>query len=213
MSAVFMFISRSKRWICIVFLWTGWCWANAETVSPESYAQELVAYLQSDLHDMKQNPQHTLQFFGNWISPHLDIDALITGMSGRSTLVTLTESQRLRLYSAVRVQMIRYLFEALDEYTEQQIQFAGRPSVDRLRFVIQRKLLPDIAFEVILGKLPDDWRVVDFSVAGISYAHMKRAQYQVIIMASGMEGLISHLEDKNLKYFTEKGLNLATLSG
>ena len=77
---------------------------------------------------------------------------------------------------------------------------AGEPDANgrvQVATAIEREGQPDVSMEYLLQKnAQGDWRIINIVADGVSDLALKRAEYQRVFAAGGIEGLIAELEQQ-----------------
>jgi len=56
---------------------------------------------------------------------------------------------------------------------------------------------PPVAVEYSMKKTPEGWKIYDIAIEGVSLVLTYRAEFEQITRASGVDGLIKRLAEKN----------------
>ena len=76
---------------------------------------------------------------------------------------------------------------------------AGAPDANgrvQVKTAIKREGQPDVTLEYLLQPDGADWRIINVVADGVSDLALKRAEYQRVFAAGGIEGLIAELEQQ-----------------
>jgi len=76
---------------------------------------------------------------------------------------------------------------------------AGAPDANgrvQVKTAIRREGQPDVTLEYLLQQDGADWRIINIVADGVSDLALKRAEYQRVFAAGGIEGLITELEQQ-----------------
>ena len=76
---------------------------------------------------------------------------------------------------------------------------AGVPDANgrvQVKTAIKREGQPDVTLEYLLQQDGADWRIINIVADGVSDLALKRAEYQRVFAAGGIEGLITELEQQ-----------------
>lgn len=135
------------------------------------------------------------------ILPHLDFREATQIAMGRSWSVA-TPAQQKQLVDEFRGLLVRIYSSAIDVYRGQTMKVlplrAGRDATEvTVRNQYIREGQPPVAVNYAMIKTPTGWKIYDISVEGISLVLAYRSEFESIIRASGVEGLIKRLQEKN----------------
>jgi phospholipid transport system substrate-binding protein len=76
---------------------------------------------------------------------------------------------------------------------------AGAPDANgrvEVKTAIKREGQPDVTLEYLLQQDGADWRIINIVADGVSDLALKRAEYQRVFAAGGIDGLIAELEQQ-----------------
>jgi phospholipid transport system substrate-binding protein len=76
---------------------------------------------------------------------------------------------------------------------------AGAPDANgrvQVKTAIKREGQPDVTLEYLLQRDGEDWRIINIVADGVSDLALKRAEYQRVVTAGGIAGLIAELEQQ-----------------
>lgn len=113
-----------------------------------------------------------------------------------------TPEQQARLVDAFRTLLVRTYSNALTQYRDQTIgykplKFAEADTTVRVQTEVRQAGAQPINIDYTLEKTPEGWKVFDVVVAGVSLVTNYRGTFAQEIRASGVDGLIKSLEQKN----------------
>ncbi|MBM3368284.1 MAG: ABC transporter substrate-binding protein [Betaproteobacteria bacterium] len=113
-----------------------------------------------------------------------------------------TPAQRDQLLTEFRGLLIRIYSNAIDTYLGQTIQVLPvRVAPGATETTVRNRYLkpgaPPVLVEYAMRKTADGWKIYDISVEGVSLVLTYRAEFEQVTRASGIEGLIKRLVEKN----------------
>jgi len=113
-----------------------------------------------------------------------------------------TPAQRDQLLTEFRGLLIRIYSNAIDTYLGQTIQVLPvRVAAGATETTVRNRYLkpgaPPVLVEYAMRKTADGWKIYDISVEGVSLVLTYRAEFEQVTRASGIEGLIKRLVEKN----------------
>lgn len=135
------------------------------------------------------------------ILPHVDFQEaarLATGKAWNSA----TPEQQQKITSEFRSMLVRIYSNAIDVYRGQTMRVlpsrmpAGATEVT-VRNQYLREGRPPVPVEYAMKKNGTAWKIYDISVDGVSLVLTYRSEFEQITRASGVDGLIKRLAEKN----------------
>lgn len=135
------------------------------------------------------------------VLPHFNFAAMTALAMGQSWNKA-TPAQKQRLIDEFRTLLVRTYASALSAYSEQKFEFRplrARPT-DTDVMVNVRVLQPGaqaVAIDYAMEKTAASWKVYDVMVGGVSLVANYRTEFNNVVRASGVEGLIATLQAKN----------------
>ncbi len=167
----------------------------------EQFSVTVLEAIKARKQELIDNPEQLNVLIDEMVMPNVDfrkMTQLVVGRSWRDA----TPEQREEIIRQFRVLLVKTYSGALSQLQDQTIE------VDRLRArpedtnvivtsrVIQKSGPPiDLAYRVQKGE--DGWKIYDLSVLGLWIVDSYKNQFQPLLNASGVEGLISALKTKN----------------
>ena len=180
--------------------------ANAQSNdgSPEGLVRQVTTdvldAIKSDAGLQAGDKQKALALAEKKVLPHLDFNEMTRLAAGRSWN-TAPPEQRERLVAAFRAMLVRTYANAIDVYRGQtmMVEPARVPTSATEATVRNRYVSPGrrpTPVEYTMRKGADGWKIYDIVVDGISLVLTYRSQFEETARNSGMEGLITQLQDK-----------------
>ncbi|MEY8875837.1 MAG: phospholipid-binding protein MlaC [Leptothrix sp. (in: b-proteobacteria)] len=134
------------------------------------------------------------------ILPHVNFEHMTALSVGRYWRQA-TPEQKQRLQDEFKLLLVRTYAGALTQVKDQVLEFKPLRSKPEDTQVIVRSLIKGkgdpIQLDYRLEKLADGWKIYDVNVLGIWLVENYRASFAQEIGASGIDGLISKLAEKN----------------
>jgi phospholipid transport system substrate-binding protein len=89
-------------------------------------------------------------------------------------------------------------FKAVGADTFRAIAAAPADSSGRVQVstAVKRADQPDVSLEYLLQQDEQGWRIINVVADGVSDLALKRAEYQRVFAAGGIDGLIAEIEDQ-----------------
>ncbi|HET7608815.1 MAG TPA: ABC transporter substrate-binding protein [Gammaproteobacteria bacterium] len=119
----------------------------------------------------------------------------------RRQWAALTDRERQRFVGAFqRLSVMTYAarFGTVTRETFQPIE-AGAPDANgrvEVTTAIKREGQPDVTLQYLLQRDGESWRIINIVADGVSDLALKRAEYQRVFAAGGIDGLIAELEQQ-----------------
>jgi len=172
--------------------------------SPEAMVRQItddvLAAIKQDTALQAGDKQKALALAEQKVLPHLDFVEMTRLASGRNWN-TATPDQRDRLVAAFRAMLVRTYANAIDVYRGQtmMVEPARIPTTATETTVRNRYVSPGrrpTPVEYSMRKGTNGWKIYDIVVDGISLVLTYRSQFDEAARNTGIEGLISQLQDK-----------------
>ncbi len=179
--------------------------ATAQELAPDELVRKVTAdvldAIKSDKELAAGDRKKALALAEAKILPHVDFREATQISMGRSWHLA-TPAQQKRLVDEFRGLLVRIYSSAIDVYRGQTMKVlplrAGRDATEvTVRNQYIREGQPPVAVNYAMIKTPTGWKIYDISVEGISLVLAYRSEFESIIRASGVEGLIKRLAEKN----------------
>ena len=178
--------------------------AQAPDQSPEAMVKQVTNDVLEAIKDDKGlqagDKQKALALAEQKVLPHLDFVEMTRLASGR-TWNTATPEQRDRLVAAFRAMLVRTYANSIDVYRGQtmMVEPARVPTSATEATVRNRYVSPGrrpTPVDYVMRKSGNEWKIYDIVVDGISLVLTYRSQFEEAARNSGVEGLITQLQDK-----------------
>jgi phospholipid transport system substrate-binding protein len=179
--------------------------AFAQELSPEDLVRKVTADVLDSIKADKQlqagDRKKALVLAEQKILPHVDFREAAMLAMGKSWY-TATPAQQEQVVKEFREMLVRIYSNAIDVYRGQTLTVlpvrmpAGATDVTvRNRYV--RVGAPPVPVEYSMKKTPEGWKIYDIVVEGVSLVLTYRAEFESIVRASGVDGLLKRLQQKN----------------
>jgi phospholipid transport system substrate-binding protein len=200
-------VDRFYILLCVFVLLTG-CGARA-TQSPEQVvaqtAQSMIDALTENKTKLKDEPRIVYDLINTIVLPHFDVDYVVRLILGKYWRQA-TPEQRRRFSEAFQTLMMDSYAKSLLEYSGEKVQVL--PVAGKLvegRTVVVHSLLhtadtPPIEVNYRMRKKEGDWKVIDFTVEGVSLILNYKHSFAEQIQGEGLEALIDSIERKNAEF-------------
>jgi phospholipid transport system substrate-binding protein len=178
--------------------------AQAPDQSPEAMVKQVtndvLEAIKEDKGLQAGDKQKALALAEQKVLPHLDFVEMTRLAAGR-TWNTSTPDQRDRLVAAFRAMLVRTYANAIDVYRGQtmMVEPARVPTSATETTVRNRYVSPGrrpTPVDYLMRKSGSEWKIYDIVVDGISLVLTYRSQFEEAARNSGVEGLITQLQDK-----------------
>ena len=179
--------------------------AAAQQLAPDELVRKVTSDVLDTIHADKQlqagDRKKALALAEQKILPHVDFREsarLAMGKSWNSA----TPEQQAQIVDEFRAMLVRIYSSAIDVYRGQTMKVLpvrlppGATDVT-VRNQFLRVGQPPVPVEYAMRKTPAGWMIYDITVDGISLVLTYRDEFGRIIKASGIDGLISRLKEKN----------------
>lgn len=135
------------------------------------------------------------------VLPHFDFRIMTSLAVGRDWRQA-SKEQREKLVEEFRTLLVRTYSNALTTYRDQTIDYKPLRARDgdtdvTVRTEVRQPGARPVSIDYSLEKQGDEWKVYDVVVAGVSLVTNYRSSFSNEIRSTGIDGLISSLEDKN----------------
>ncbi len=134
------------------------------------------------------------------VMPFIDFQRMTSSAVGRSWR-TATPDQQKRLQEEFKILLVRTYAGALAQVKEQTVQLRPmRASPTDTEVVVRTEVKgkgDPIQLDYRLAKTGDDWKIYDVNVLGVWLVDQYRTDFSQTINASGIDGLIAKLAEKN----------------
>ncbi|HEX7053016.1 MAG TPA: ABC transporter substrate-binding protein [Burkholderiales bacterium] len=135
------------------------------------------------------------------VLPHFDFASMTALAVGRNWRKA-SAAQKARLTEEFKTLLVNTYASALAAYSDQKFEFRplrARPTDTDVTVqvrVLQSGAQP-VAIDYAMEKEADGWKVYDVMVGGVSLVANYRTEFASVVRASGVDGLIRSLADKN----------------
>lgn len=176
--------------------------ASAQQGSPD----EVIASYYDVLSETWQNAEE-LGFQGRYdkvapaVTETFDMETVAAGSIGRPRWESLGEDQRKELASAfARLSAATYA-SRFDDYSGQQLEIVGQDEARDRRVLVKTKVVPTSGKPTDINYLmhikDGRWQVIDVHLRGhISEVATRRSEFGSVIRNSGIDGLLTAIEQK-----------------
>ena len=179
--------------------------APAQTLAPDELVRKVTAEvldaIQSDQQLQAGDRKKALALAEQKILPLVDFREATQLAVGRSW-VTATAPQREQLVNEFRAMLVRVYSNALGVYRGQTMKVlpvhmapGATEATVRNQYLSQGKQPVAIAYS--MKQTPEGWKIYDINVEGVSLVLTYRGEFEQITRASGIDGLIKRLQEKN----------------
>jgi phospholipid transport system substrate-binding protein len=179
--------------------------ALAQELGPDELVRKVTAdvldAIKSDKKLQEGDRRKALALAEQKILPHVDFREAAQLATGKAWQ-TATPEQQDRIVNEFRSMLVRIYSNAIDVYRGQTMKVlpvrlpAGATDVT-VRNQYLREGRPPVAVEYAMRKGPQGWKIYDIAVEGVSLVLTYRAEFESIMRASGVDGLIRRLAERN----------------
>lgn len=176
--------------------------AEAPDALVERLSTEMIAVIQKDPELQAGNLARMSQVVDEILMPHVNFQRMTALAVGRNWRGATPEQQK-RLMTEFRALLLRTYSGALASVKDQRVRMkpmradpADKEVVVRSE-VIQPRGGEPIQLDYRLEKAGDGWKIFDVNVLGVWLVQTYRSQFAQEVGASGIDGLIRSLAEKN----------------
>ncbi len=173
--------------------------AVSPVVLLDQTAIRLIKQLKQHRQQLKQKPELLVKIVNKILIPRINQDKMAQYVVGRTHWRQATAQQRsdfLRYFTRV---VISTYAEALHSYSDQKISFAPiRGRLSDLSVVnVHSEIEPmdgpviNVVYQMLREK--GTWKIIDFSVDGVSLVQSYRSQFADVLLRGGMVALLKEL--------------------
>jgi phospholipid transport system substrate-binding protein len=164
-------------------------------------AEDTLAAIRADKDLQAGNPAKVKQLIETKLVPYFDTTRMTALAVGRNWRAASPEQQK-QLTGEFQTLLIRTYSNALTNYRENTMTYLPlrmNPSDTEVtvRTLVSRVGQSPIPIDYSMEKTSDGWKAYDVVVAGVSLVTNYRDEFNDIVKASGIDGLIKTLSDKN----------------
>jgi len=177
---------------------------HAQALGPEELVRKVTAdvleTVKSDK-DLLGDRKRALALAEQKVLPHVDFREAAQLAVGKVWWKA-TPVQQERIVTEFRALLIRIYSNALDTYRGQTMQVMPvRMAAGATETTVRNRYIkpgaPPVPVEYAMKKTPEGWKIYDISVEGVSLVLTYRSEFEQITRASGIDGLIKRLAEKN----------------
>jgi phospholipid transport system substrate-binding protein len=175
----------------------------------KTVTEEVIAVIKQDKEIQAGDRKKTIALVEEKVLPHFNFSrmtALAMGFNWRKA----TPEQRAALVEEFRTLLVRTYSTALSAYRNQVIDTkplrappAGTEVV--VRSEVKQSGTEPVTIDYSMEKTPNGWKVYDIAVGGVSLVTTYRETFAAEVRASGVDGLIKALADKNRRLEAKRG--------
>ncbi len=184
----------------------------ADTISPPQQtvmkvSDELRQALKDNEAIIKANPKSELfKIVKRIVLPYVDVDymvSIVLGRAGHAEWVQSSQETQNEFLDQFITLIVGTYSAALQQYDNQPVKvfpvrgFQETDTTADVHSILVRDNGQEIQLLYNLQKEGNTWRVIDFSVEGISLIQSYQEQFQSIIQSQGLSGLIAVLKKHN----------------
>ena len=164
-------------------------------------AEDVLQTIRADKELQAGNQAKIRQLIEVKLVPHFDftrMTALAMGRNWRSA----TPEQQKRLTDEFRTLLVRTYSGALTNYRDNKMDYKPlRANPGDTEVIVRTAVLQpgqaQVQIDYSMEKTPEGWKAYDVIVAGVSLVTNYRDEFNDLVKASGIDGLVKALADKN----------------
>jgi phospholipid transport system substrate-binding protein len=179
--------------------------AAAQELAPDELVRKVTADVLDSIKADKQlqagDRRKALALAEQKIMPHVDFREAAQLAMGKSWH-TATATQQDQVVTEFRSMLVRIYSNSIDVYRGQTMKVLPvRMAPGATEVTVRNQYLstgrPPVPVEYAMRKTPEGWKIFDITVEGVSLVLTYRAEFESITRASGVDGLIKRLQEKN----------------
>jgi phospholipid transport system substrate-binding protein len=182
-------------------------WANTSPIPLlQSKANQIIAQLQKNKADLRSNPRISYNIVTQYLVPMVDQNAMAQAAVGRNVWNNpqTTESQKRAFIKEFRTLVIRSYAAAIAQFSNETIQFMpilvslnSGSAVTVKSQIIRTNGAPKIMVNYTVVPMGSQWKIIDFTIDGISMVQSFKAQFQSQLSSGNLQMLIDTLKTHN----------------
>jgi phospholipid transport system substrate-binding protein len=174
----------------------------------QAISDELVLGLQQHKQELNNKPKVIYDLVYTIVIPHIDTVAmtkLVLGRTGYQQWKQATPEKQQEFQKLLIDLIIGTYVSALQSYdNEKATVYQPRDPVgDQKRVALNSKIFnqggPAVNMMYILSRTDNTWKIIDFSVEGVSLVQSYRNQFSSLLAQGGIDNLIKTLQEHNDK--------------
>jgi phospholipid transport system substrate-binding protein len=199
-------------WLCIISGTAGG--APLAGQSPvavvEQTSQQMITALAENRAALKKDPQKVYGLIDTIALPHFDIDAIVRQVLG-SAWRRATPEQRSAFQAAFQTFILNIYAKQLLAYSDEKLTVlpvpadASQANYVMVRTEIQRGSGQPISVDYRLQRKDGAWKIIDFTVEGISLVINYRQSFATQIRRDGLNAVIESLARHNSQFKLQGG--------
>lgn len=172
-------------------------------------SQDVLEIVKKDKDIQKGNRQKILDLAEAKVLPHFDFNRMTMLAVGRNWR-TATPEQQKQLLTEFRTLLVNTYSNALSNYKNQTIDYKPLAMNDGDTDVVVKTLINQpggqpIPIDYSMEKTAAGWKAYDIKVDGVSLVINYRSSFASEIRASGLDGLIKSIAERNRKNLADGG--------
>lgn len=197
------FIKRIMAAMALLFIANIALAASSPVPMLQATANKIIAELKKNKADLRSNPRISYRIVTNYLVPLVDKDAMAQQVLGRNAWRKATDVQRKEFIIQFQILVVRTYASAIAQFTNETVKFMPQRNSARSLTMVKSKIIrqgrPAINVNYRLTREGSNWKIVDFSVDGISLVESFKSQFSSIYAQRGMSGLLASLKQHNQK--------------
>ena len=199
-----MSLKRRTALILATVLTVAAPFARAEAVAPDALVKqisvEVIDAVKADKAIQAGDVKRIITLVDNKILPHVNFQRMTASATGRYWRQA-TPDQQKRLQDEFKLLLVRTYAGALAQVKDQTVEFKPLRAKPADTEVIVRSEVKGrgdpIQLDYRLEKAGDAWKIYDVNVLGVWLVETYRSNFAQEISASGIDGLIAKLAERN----------------
>lgn len=171
----------------------------------QSTANTIIAQLKANKSALKSNPNIAYNIVTQYLVPMVNQQYMAQAVLGRNAWNSATPAQRSAFIAQFKTLVVRTYAAAFSQFSDEQVKFmpirgniAGQNMLQVQSQIVSSSRPPiNVNYNLMLSG--NTWKIIDFSVDGISMIQSFSSQFAGVLSQSGMNGLIQTLTAHNQK--------------
>jgi len=166
----------------------------------QSTANVIIGQLKANEPNLRNNPKIAYNIVTKYLLPIVNQDAMAQQVLGRATWKSASAEQKQKFIEQFRILVIRTYSAAMAQFSNEKIVFLPiRGAVDQT-ITVNSQIIRSGGQPINVSyrmNYDGKWKIIDFSVDGISMVQSFQSQFQGQLSQSGIDGLITSLIQHN----------------
>lgn len=210
---MFMFIPSLRSFILAAILFGGAGMAAAQQPAAEELVRTISQGVLDEIKADRSLQTGEFERLNNLVErrvmPHVNFTRMTSLAVGRNWRAASPDQQKVLMTEFRRLLLLTYA-DAVRQITDTSVQVRpARAKPDDDEVIVRTQVLRPgkeaLQLDYRLEKSPSGWRIFDINVLGLWLVEHYRGQFAQVVSASGIDGLIRSMQDKNQSLMASAG--------